>query len=240
MSELQTAWTRLNEKLNDLDQHPSALTKDVVLAELRYFYDQVSALSVPAAPVVKAVAAPAVPVAEPVAASPTPVVPEPEPVVEVTPVPTPVVAAAQPKVEEVVAPAPEPVMQAPVTPPAPEKPKAEAKPALEKTAEPEPDPDRNILAGKLNRSPLSDLRTGIPLNEKFGIIRNLFNGNASDYGDAVLKLNNAASAKEMNHYLSLLAQRFEWDLEGDSYRVFAAYVERRTLTFVPLNAEADQ
>lgn len=230
----------MNEKLNALDQHPTALTKDAVLAELRYFYDQVSVLSVPSAPAVKAVAAPAVPVAEPVAVAPTPVVPEPEPVVEAAPEPAPVVAVEQPKEEEVVAPAPAPVVQAPVAQTAPQKPKAEAKPAAEKTAEPEPDPDRNILAGKLNRSPLNDLRTGIPLNEKFGIIRNLFNGNASDYGDAVLKLNNAASAKEMNHYLSLLAQRFEWDLEGESYRLFAAYVERRTLTFVPSNAEADQ
>jgi hypothetical protein len=106
--------------------------------------------------------------------------------------------------------------------------------------ESEPDPDKNILAGKLNRSPLNDLRTGIPLNEKFGIIRNLFNGNASDYGDAVLKLNNAASAKEMNHYFNLLSQRFEWDLENESYRMFAAYVERRTMAFQPSNAEADK
>lgn len=240
MSDLQTAWTRLNEKLNNLDQHPSALTKDAVLAELRYFYDQVSALSVPAAPVVKAVAAPAVPIVEPVTATPTPVAPEPEPVVEVTPEPTPVVAVEQPKVEEVVAPAPEPLVETPMAQAAPEKPKAETKPAAEKTSEPEPDPDRNILAGKLNRSPLSDLRTGIPLNEKFGIIRNLFNGNASDYGDAVLKLNNAASAKEMQHYFNLLSQRLEWDLEGESYRMLASYVERRTLAFVPSNAEADQ
>ena len=78
------------------------------------------------------------------------------------------------------------------------------------------------------------------MNEKFGIIRNLFKGNASDFGDAVLKLNNAPSAKELSHYLDLLKQRFEWDERDEAYQNFVGYVERKKLTLQPSNADSDQ
>ena len=79
-----------------------------------------------------------------------------------------------------------------------------------------------------------------PLNVKFGIIRALFKGNASDYGDAVLKLNNAASKTEMQHYLDLLQQRFGWDTNSEAYQEFSVYVERKMLTLEALDANADQ
>ncbi|MBL4585725.1 MAG: hypothetical protein JKX84_01505, partial [Flavobacteriales bacterium] len=107
-----------------------------------------------------------------------------------------------------------------------------SEPMIAEEKAPEVVSDKNILAGKLNQKPLEDLRTGIPLNEKFGMIRNLFSGNASDFGDAVLKLNNAASSEEMAHYLGLLKQRFSWDAESESYIAFAGYVERRMMTVV--------
>ena len=109
--------------------------------------------------------------------------------------------------------------------------------AIEESEKPN---DDGILAGQLGKKPLEDLRTGIPLNEKFGIIRGLFAGNASDFGDAVLKLNNAASVNEMKHYLEIMQQRFGWDLESDSYQTFSVYVERKMMTHQLSNANADQ
>jgi hypothetical protein len=100
--------------------------------------------------------------------------------------------------------------------------------------------DHNTLGGQLNRTPLQDLRSGIPLNEKFGMIRTLFKGNASDFGDAVLKLNNAANANEMKHYLRLLEQRFGWDVESEAYQSFYVYIERKMLTLQTSNANSDQ
>ena len=64
--------------------------------------------------------------------------------------------------------------------------------------------------------------------------------NAYDFGDAVLKLNNAANAKELNHYFNLLAQRFEWDERTEEYQNFAGYVERKTMSLEPSNANSDQ
>jgi len=99
--------------------------------------------------------------------------------------------------------------------------------------------NESILAGKLNRKPITDLSSGIPLNEKFGIIRNLFSGNASDFGDAVLKLNNSKSAAELKHYFQLLTQRRDWDMENESYQIFLGYVERKAGSLQTSEADTD-
>ncbi len=259
MSELKDQLNKLNERVEELETNPSELTKDALLAEVRAFYDAVKntelkavAKAPKAAPAAKEVVAPApvveaIPVKEerkpePVAVAPAePVVEKtPEPVVEVpTPVaeiPEPVAEAPKKVVEEPVAEA-KPVVETPV---AEEKPKAKKEPMIGKEEPVSKAADKKILAGQFNQEPLADLRSGIPLNEKFGIIRNLFKGNASDFGDAVLKLNNAANSKEMAHYIELLTQRFEWDDRTEAYQSFMGYVERKMLTLKPSNADADQ
>ena len=220
----------MNERANELDETPSELAKDALLADLRAFYDEVKGLKVKTKKVV-AKKAPA----------PKPVV-VPEPVAEVTPAPVAEVVpelvvevAPEPK-EEVVEKVPEPVAEVPAKK---EASKPAKEPMIADNKAEEGDNDEKILAGQFNKSPLKDLRSGIPLNEKFGIIRNLFKGNASDFGDAVLKLNNAANAKEVGHYMELLAQRFDWDTDSEAYKSFNGYVERKKLTLQPSNTDAD-
>lgn len=228
MSAVKDQLKRVNERVKELEENPSELAKDALLAELRTFYDVTKAVEISAKKPVT-----------PKASKPEPVA-KPEPVVESTPEPTPepVAEKAKEPMKEVVAEkAPEPVLEKPVKE---AKPKPAKEPMIaEKQAE-EGDNDEKILAGQFNKTPLSDLRSGIPLNEKFGIIRNLFKGNASDFGDAVLKLNNAANEKEMTHYMELLKQRFSWDEEAEAYKNFVGYVERKMMTLKPSNADADQ
>ncbi|GEM_PF-865269 len=187
------------------------------------------------------VPAPIVEVPKPVVEKPEPVAEVPEPVVQDKVVePEPVVEKTEPPVAEVkeelvLSPSPEPASKTPKVQEAPIK-----GPLIGKIEPASKAADKKILAGQFNKEPLADLRSGIPLNEKFGIIRNLFKGNASDFGDAVLKLNNAANAKEMSHYLDLLTQRFEWDDRTEAYQTFMGYVERKMLTLKPSNADADQ
>ena len=250
MSELKDQLNKLNERVEELETNPSELTKDALLAEVRAFYDAVKNAEVKAvakapkpAPIAKEVVAPelvveAIPVKEerqpePVAVAPAPVAEAPKPVAEV---PEPIAEAPKKMVEEPVAEA-KPVAEAPVVE---EKPKAKKEPMIGKAEPVSKTADKKILAGQFNQEPLADLRSGIPLNEKFGIIRNLFKGNASDFGDAVLKLNNAANAKEMAHYIELLTQRFEWDDRTEAYQSFMGYVERKMLTLKPSNADTDQ
>lgn len=236
MSAVEEQLNKLNERAKDLSENPSELAKDALLADVRAFYDEVKGMKI----VAKKAAAPKVAKAEPAAKSKPVAKPEPVamPAVVAEPTPEPVAEVApEPVKEEVVEKKPEPVAEKPVE-------KEKAKPAkepmiAEKQAE-EGDSNEKILAGQFNKTPLADLRSGIPLNEKFGIIRNLFKGNASDFGDAVLKLNNAANAKEMTHYMELLKQRFTWDEESEAYKNFLGYVERKMMTLKPSNADADQ
>lgn len=231
MSELKNRLSKLNERVEELEKNPSELTKDNLLAEVRAFYDVVKAAELQTAqlPIVEEVTTP-----EPVAETPA------EPVAEVEPEPEPEVVPepiAEVK-EETVEPTPEPVAVAEV--PKVETPAPKREPLIGKADGNAEGDDRNILAGKLNHKPLEDLRSGIPLNEKFGIIRSLFKGNASDFGDAVLKLNNAASSEEMEHYLTLLGQRFGWDQESEAYRSFYVYVERKMMTLQPSDANSNK
>lgn len=266
MSELRNQLKSVNDRADELANNPSELTKDALLAQLRSFYDVVKGLELDEAevPVViakpKAVVAAPQPTAEP-ATKKVAKTPEPETVEEESKVPlaekvveTPVEKKAAeldiaPVVEKKVElpeekkvvenPAPpvaEPVVESPKVE---EKPKAKKEPLIGKD-EPVSSGDKKILAGQFNKAPLSDLRSAIPLNEKFGIIRNLFKGNASDFGDAVLKLNNAANAKEVTHYMELLKQRFEWDERTESYQNFSGYVDRKILGLAPSNADSDQ
>jgi hypothetical protein len=246
MSAFSEQLIKLNERAQELSENPSELAKDALLADVIAFYDEVKALKLQAKKVaVKKTPAPK-PVVEPVPV----VVPTPEPVAEV--VPEPVVEVAPEPKKEVVEKAPEVVTEVPAEK---EEPKPAKEPVAEKPVEKEEpakaakepmiaenkaedgDKDEKILAGQFNKEPLKDLRSGIPLNEKFGIIRNLFKGNASDFGDAVLKLNNAANTEEMSHYMELLSQRFTWDMESEAYKSFLGYVERKKMTLQPSAAD---
>lgn len=256
MSSINSHLQRLNERIAQLNDRPSALVRDMVLEELRQCYDAVLNLSLamqeapvqaprPRAvvsmyepPVEETPAAKEQPEARPtLAETPTPTPPASEPVVLAL-APTPL-APEQPAEEQ---PAPvrsrfmvsvseTPDAPAPATPP-----KADLTGSELKTERPN---DSAILAGRLNAKPITDLQSGIPLNEKFGLIRNLFAGNASDFGDAVLKLNNSRSADELKHYFQLLGQRRNWDVESESYRVLQSYVERKASTLTPSDTDSD-
>lgn len=241
MSALRERLNTLKTRLEEVENTPSELTKDALLAELREFYDMVKNVDTNTS-FQRAVA-------EAVAEEPK----EEETAEEPEPQPTPVAEAVneesetEPSVVEAAAEVEETLEAVSDGNDRVEEPKEnvvqteEVKRPLIANAETAEKPnDERILAGQLSRKPLEDLRTGIPLNEKFGIIRNLFKGNASDYGDAVLKLNNAASTTEMQHYLDLLQQRFGWDLQSEAYQMFSVYVERKMLTLQTSDANADQ
>jgi hypothetical protein len=236
MSTLDSQLQRISESIAHLNDQPSAMARDLLLQALRECYDEVLQVPLAAAtqhsPARKEPQIVAPVVAEPVAQItvepvhiPAPVVArEPEPVVEEIPE---VAAPAAVEVEAEPAPAP--------TPPVAQS-SAENNHKAVKTEQANNDA---ILAGKLNRKPIADLQSGIPLNEKFGIIRNLFAGNASDFGDAVLKLNNSRSPEELKHYFQLLTQRRGWDMEQESYHVFLDYVDRKASTLAVSDTHTD-
>ncbi len=243
MTSLESHLNRVNELFVLLGQDPSNIVRDMLLQELRQCYDAALKLehgvARPAAPAVK------VKVVDP-EPMPTPQVETPAMVAEIPATVEPeAVAVVETLVVEVAAPvfteAPAQEMAAPARA---VEPAHSTEPAVRTNAhmavKAEKPNDDTILAGKLNRKPVSDLRSAIPLNEKFGIIRNLFGGNASDFGDAVLKLNNSRSPEELKHYFQLLTQRKGWDTENESYQIFLDYVERRSSSITASDANTDQ
>ena len=219
MSELNKQLNEMLSRMKELENAPSNLVKDQALDDIRRLYDLVRSSEVNSLP--------------------SPVVEEPEPVNLEAPV-----KETQGK-KEVADEASEPDLNSEATiselHEQVEQETETAKPLIDQQdkEETESDQDEGILAGMLNKTPLADLSTAIPLNEKFGMIRNLFNGNASDFADAILKLNNAKSAEEMRHYFELLGKRLGWTEETETYKGFWGYVDRRMMTASKSNANTD-
>jgi hypothetical protein len=242
MSELSEQLNKLMNRMEELEKTPSELTKDSLLADLRNLYDAVKRFDVSGFPTTNSESA-----VEQTTETSKPIEKE---VLE-EPLPTPVVEPVEQKPEAAATVQEEPQEEAqpettieneepPIVDKVEENTTPEKKPLIGKEEPENKDSNEKILAGQLSKKPLEDLRTGIPLNEKFGIIRGLFKGNASDYGDAVLKLNNAANASEMKYYLNLLEQRFDWDRDSDAYQTFSVYVERKKLTLETSDANTDK
>ncbi len=214
---------RITNRMGQFSNNPSALSRDMVLEELRNCYDVVLQM-----PLTQEVKQPIVPAAK-----------QPEPTA-----PTPVIQKVEEEQSEVVAEVKSQILadETPSVPPVAPAPKSIVSIGPQPVIAPKIDKENNdaILAGKLNNKPIADLRSAIPLNEKFGIIKHLFSGNASDFGDAILKLNNSRSEEEMRHYFKLLCQRNSWNLESESYEVLSSYVERRAIAFVASNSDSNQ
>jgi hypothetical protein len=256
MSNLNPHLQRLSELLVQLNNNPSALLRDKVLEDLRQFYDAVLSMPLSAAePQAQPLRPRAViTMSEPTLQENASAVEESDESLTHAVSADTAPQATEPLIEATATAIPDGPVAA-VEQPAPvrsrfmvsvsETPDAPT-PLADKRAEligsdhkAERPNDSAILAGRLNAKPITDLQSGIPLNEKFGLIRNLFAGNASDFGDAVLKLNNSRSAEELRHYFQLLSQRRNWDLESESYRVFQSFVERRASTLGPSDTDTD-
>lgn len=83
------------------------------------------------------------------------------------------------------------------------------------------------LASKLKDKPISDIKTAIGLNDRFLYTKELFNGNAKKYNDALDILNNLSDLDEAMQYLN---EHIEWNPEKDSFNRFLELVYRRYVT----------
>jgi hypothetical protein len=86
---------------------------------------------------------------------------------------------------------------------------------------------KTSLAEKLQKKPISDLKTAIGLNQKFLFMNDLFEGENAAYNEALNLLNNFSSMDDAKNYLLTLGTKYNWDLESDSVVQFTDLVERR-------------
>jgi len=88
----------------------------------------------------------------------------------------------------------------------------------------------NSLGDKLGRTPITDLKKAIGINQKFLFINELFQQNADEYNASVDFINKADSLDDAHIYInSKLVNRYEWDLESKHVDNFMELVERKFL-----------
>jgi len=87
------------------------------------------------------------------------------------------------------------------------------------------------LAGKMQLTPIKDLKTFIGLNKRFSYINFLFGNDANLYDEAVEKLNTTGSRESAMDYLeNHLRPKLKWSNDNEMVLEFYQLVERRYLS----------
>ena len=95
--------------------------------------------------------------------------------------------------------------------------------------EKEDEPEDNSLAAKLQRTPITDIRTAIGINDKMMIINDLFGGSFERYSKSLNALNEFPTLSGAKVYMSELQIELQWDTESQAYKLLNDLVERRFL-----------
>ena len=99
-------------------------------------------------------------------------------------------------------------------------------PVEEKQETPE-EPEDNSLAAKLQRTPVTDIRLALGINDKVMIINDLFRGSVDRYNKSIDALNDFPTLSGAKVYMSELQIELQWDIESQAYKMLNDLVERR-------------
>lgn len=80
------------------------------------------------------------------------------------------------------------------------------------------------VSSKLQSRPIGDIAASIGVNDKFKLIRDLFNGDAESYRKTIEILNNSTNFNEAFNYIST---NFNWDMEDISVQFILDLVRRK-------------
>ena len=90
--------------------------------------------------------------------------------------------------------------------------------------------DQPTLADKLGQQPIKDLTSAIGLNQKFLFMNDLFEGENSNYKEAIETINNFSAFIEADEYINnSLKEKYNWDMKNISTQKFINLVQRRFL-----------
>jgi hypothetical protein len=82
------------------------------------------------------------------------------------------------------------------------------------------------VGSRIAFNPISDLSTGIGLNDKFSIISDLFGNNAAVYDEAIARINKAVNLDEANWILKKYHSQ-DWSQKHESYSRLKDFIKRR-------------
>ncbi len=88
--------------------------------------------------------------------------------------------------------------------------------------------DSNTLLDKLQHEQLANIRTAINLNQKFLFINQLFGGNASEFNQALDKIEMCHSLEEIKRILqNEYAPKYHWNAEEEAVKEFFGLLEKK-------------
>lgn len=90
-------------------------------------------------------------------------------------------------------------------------------------------PEDNSLAARLQRRPISDIKSAVTLNDRIMMIHDLFKGSEERYSKTIDVLNEFPTVGGAIVYLSELRVELQWDVESEAYTKLQELVERRFL-----------
>ena len=85
----------------------------------------------------------------------------------------------------------------------------------------------NSLAARLQRTPITDIRMAMGINDKVMIINDLFMGSVERYNKSIDALNEFPTLSGAKVYMSELQIELQWDVESQAYKMLNDLVERR-------------
>ena len=86
------------------------------------------------------------------------------------------------------------------------------------------------LAQKLHRTPITDLKSALTINQKFQFISHLFNKDGDAFSSAMDRLNGCATYLEADEYIqNTLKDTYDWDMKSSPVREMMDLVERKFL-----------
>jgi hypothetical protein len=77
------------------------------------------------------------------------------------------------------------------------------------------------------RNPISDLKTGIGVNDRFLLINELFKGVMADYEEAIIEINGSGGLEEALEKMQELKESYGWASEADAYNKLESFIRRR-------------
>ena len=89
------------------------------------------------------------------------------------------------------------------------------------------EPEDNSLAARLQRTPISDIRMAMGINDKIMIVNDLFMGSVERYNKSIDALNDFPTLSGAKVYMSELQIELQWDTESPAYKMLNDLVERR-------------
>ncbi len=90
---------------------------------------------------------------------------------------------------------------------------------------------QRVLSDKLKQTPISDLKSAIPVNQKIAFVENLFNGDQKVYKKTIDFIDKCKNYSEAKMYIqSKIKDKYDWTDEDEYVQEFMNYVYRKFLS----------